>query len=69
MRRISLIALSSISVFAGPIGIYSFTGTATGTIGKTSFTSAPLTVSAPCQHGYVLGRRLRSESGIWRDLV
>jgi hypothetical protein len=46
MRAISLLVLTGISAFAGTIGTYTFTGTATGTIGNTAFTNASLVVTA-----------------------
>jgi hypothetical protein len=47
MHRLFLIVLTCTSAFAGTIGTYIFTGTATGTIGGAPFTSAAFTISAP----------------------
>lgn len=45
MRAIILLVLTGISVVAGTIGTYTFTGTASGTIGNTAFTNASLVVT------------------------
>ncbi|MFZ0641237.1 MAG: PEP-CTERM sorting domain-containing protein [Candidatus Acidiferrales bacterium] len=49
MRKVALIILALFAVpsaFAGAIATYTFTGTASGTIGSTSFSGATLTVTA-----------------------
>ena len=45
MRTITLLVLMGVSGFAGTIGTFTFTGTATGTIGGTVFTGASLVVT------------------------
>lgn len=47
MYRIFLFAFPCISAFAGTIGTYTFTGTASGTLDGTPFTGDTLTISAP----------------------
>jgi hypothetical protein len=46
MRWMTWLTLFSAPVFGGSIGTYTFTGTASGTIGSTSFSNAALTVMA-----------------------
>jgi hypothetical protein len=46
MRWMIWLALLSTTAFAGAIGTYTFTGTATGTLGSTAFSNASLTVTA-----------------------
>jgi len=46
MRTFSLLILTGVSAFGSTIGTFTFTGTATGTIGGTPFTDASLVVTA-----------------------